>query len=223
MTTVPGSVDDGVAVVSVCPLAVGPDADGDGDALAAEPDDLRAVPLFQSLSDDNLCSLAGTVVKRRAAAGDVLCREGDHGEEMYVVLRGAVTLHKDVDGRETALGRLESGAYFGEMALIGDAPRSATIRASTDLEYLAIDRETLMAVIAVFPTVALQILRGYNERLADTTERLARLSAVRTAGGAAAAPAGTSNNRARANSRERKGRPSQTRAVPRHPSSPQDV
>jgi CRP-like cAMP-binding protein len=162
--------------VSVCPASrLGTEA--------AEPDDLRAVPLFQSLSDANLGSLAGTVVKRRAASGEILCREGAHGEEMYVVLKGAVTLHKDVDGRETALGQLESGAYFGEMALIGDAPRSATIRAATDLEYLAIDRETLMAVIAAFPTVALQILRGYNERLADTTERLARLSAVRTGTG----------------------------------------
>jgi CRP-like cAMP-binding protein len=133
--------------------------------------------LFQSLSDANLRSLAGTVVKRSAQAGDVLCREGEYGEEMYVVLSGTVTLHKAVDDRETELGRLESGAYFGEMALIGDAPRSATIRAASDLDYLAIDRDTLMGVISAFPTVALQILRGYNERLADTTERLARLSA----------------------------------------------
>ena len=137
------------------------------------PDDLRAVPLFQSLSDENLRSLAQTVVKRRATAGDVLCREGDLGDEMYVVLSGAVTLHKAVGERETELGRLESGAYLGEMALIGDQPRSATIRVATDLEYLAINRDTLMAVIAAYPTVALQILRGYNERLADTTERLA--------------------------------------------------
>jgi CRP-like cAMP-binding protein len=172
----------------VCPAAdSGGNSGGDADAHeAAEADDLRAVPLFQSLSDANLGSLAETVVKRRAVAGDILCREGDHGEEMYVVLNGAVTLHKAVDGRETALGRLESGAYFGEMALIGDAPRSATIRAATDLEYLAIDRETLMTVIAAFPTVALQILRGYNERLADTTERLARLSAGRTGASPAA-------------------------------------
>jgi CRP-like cAMP-binding protein len=128
------------------------------------------------------------VVKRRAALGDVLCREGEHGEEMYVVLRGAVTLHKAVDDCETELGRLESGAYFGEMALIGDAPRSATIRAAADVEYLAIDRDTLMTVIAAFPTVALQILRGYNERLADTTERLARLTAGRAPAGPALSP-----------------------------------
>lgn len=141
------------------------------------PDDLRGVPLFASLSPANLASLARTVVKRQAAPGEVLCREGQHGDEMYVVLSGAVTLHKSVDDLDTELGRLESGAYFGEMALIGEAPRSATIRAATDLEYLAIDRDTLMGVISAFPTVALQILRGYNARLADTTERLARLAA----------------------------------------------
>ncbi len=156
-----------------------PDRIGDapvGSAVAAL-DDLRDVPLFQSLSDGNLCSLAQTVRKLRATAGEILCREGDLGHEMYIVLSGVVTLYKAVDDRETELGRLERGAYFGEMALIGEAPRSATIRAATDLDYLAIDRETLMGVISKFPTVALQILRGYNERLADTTERLARLSA----------------------------------------------
>jgi CRP/FNR family cyclic AMP-dependent transcriptional regulator len=153
-----------------------PDVAVDDDPSAAVPDDLRAVPLFQSLSDDNLRSLAKTVMKRHAATGEVLCREGELGDEMYVVLSGTVTLHKSVADRETELGRLESGAHFGEMALIGETPRSATIRAATDLDYLAIDRDTLMKVIAEFPTVALQILRGYNQRLADTTERLARVS-----------------------------------------------
>jgi CRP-like cAMP-binding protein len=146
------------------------------DPGSALPDDLRAVPLFSSLSDENLTSLASSVHKRRAPNGEVLCREGERGEEMYVILSGAVTLHKQADGRPTQLGRLESGAHFGEMALIGDAPRSATILAATDIDYLVIDRETLMAVISAFPSVALQILRGYNERLAETTERLARLS-----------------------------------------------
>lgn len=160
-----------------------------GEPDVAAPGDLRAVPLFQSLSDDSVGSLAQSVVKRRAATGDVLCREGDLGDEMYVVLSGAVTLHKAVGDGETELGRLESGAYFGEMALIGETPRSATIRAATDLEYLAITRETLMEVIAAFPAVALQILRGYNERLADTTERLARLSARPARAGAGIRPA----------------------------------
>jgi CRP/FNR family transcriptional regulator, cyclic AMP receptor protein len=152
-------------------------ADTDTEPAVADPDDLRAVPLFQSLSDANLCSLAQTVAKRSAVAGQILCHEGERGHEMYIVLRGTVTLSKTVSDHETVLGQLESGAYFGEMALIGDAPRSATIRAATNLDYLAIDRDTLMTVIAQFPTVALQILRGYNDRLADTTERLARLSA----------------------------------------------
>jgi CRP-like cAMP-binding protein len=150
--------------------------DDEAETDSALPIDLRAVPLFSSLSDDNLTSLARSVRKRHAQLGDVLCREGERGDEMYVILSGAVTLHKQADGRPTELGRLESGAHFGEMALIGEAPRSATIVAVTDVDFLAIDRDTLMSVISAFPSVALQILRGYNERLADTTERLARLS-----------------------------------------------
>ena len=151
--------------------------DPDAAPCAASPDDLRAVPLFAELGDAQLAQLAETVRKRRAPAGRTLCREGERGVEMYVILRGIVTLHKLADGTDTELGRLESGAYFGEMALIGDAPRSATIRAATDVDYLAIDRDILMRAIAAVPTVALQILKGYNARLAETTERLAHLTA----------------------------------------------
>ena len=147
------------------------------DPCAATAQDLRAVPLFAELSEDHLARLACTVRKQHATAGQVLCREGERGDEMYVVISGAVTLHKAVDGGDTELGRLEEGAHFGEMALIGDAPRSATIRAAADVAYLAINRETLMRVIASFPAVALQILKGYNARLAETTARLARLAA----------------------------------------------
>jgi CRP/FNR family cyclic AMP-dependent transcriptional regulator len=138
--------------------------------------DLREVPLLASLTDANLAKLARAILKQRAPAGEVLCREGDRGEQMYVILSGAVTLHKSVDGREAELGRLENGAYFGEMALIGDAPRTATIVAATDIEYLAIDRETLMRVVGSYPSVALEILKGYNTRLAETTQRLVELS-----------------------------------------------
>ena len=144
---------------------------------ATSPEDLLAVPLFTSLSGENLAELARTIVKQRAAAGETLCREGEYGEQMYVILRGVVTVCQTCDGHETEIGRLESGAYFGEMALIGDAPRTATIAAATDIEYLAVDRKTLMRVIAAHPTVALQILKGYNSRLAETTQKLTRLTA----------------------------------------------
>src|SRR4051794_4211037 len=81
--------DDSAAAVA---LPYPPDAPAPGPAAtssdvapsAAAPDDLRAVPLFQSLSDANLGSLAETVAKRCAVVGDVLCQEGEHGEEMYV-------------------------------------------------------------------------------------------------------------------------------------------
>jgi CRP/FNR family cyclic AMP-dependent transcriptional regulator len=139
--------------------------------------DLRTVPLLASLTETNLAQLANAISKRRAPTGEVLCREGELGEQMYVILSGAVSVRKCSEGREIELGQLESGAHFGEMALIGDAPRTATILAATAIEYLAIDRDTLMRVIASFPSVALEILKGYNTRLAETTQRLAQVTA----------------------------------------------
>ena len=159
------------------PLVAPEQAPDDGSpSLLASSEDLRAVPLFAELSDDNLAELARTIAKQRAPTGRVLFREGERGDRMYVILNGTVTLHKIVDDHETELGQLESGAYFGEMALIGDALRTATVVAASEVEYLAIDRETLMRVVAAYPAVALQMLKGYNARLAETTERLARLS-----------------------------------------------
>jgi CRP-like cAMP-binding protein len=147
------------------------------DESRATADDLRQIPLFAELSEGNLFQLAQTVGKLRAETGTRLCAEGDQGDRMYVILDGTVTLSKRVNGADHQLGRLERGAHFGEMALIGEAPRTATIEAATDIEYLAIDRDTLMRVIGAYPSVALQILRGYNSRLSETTQRLARLTA----------------------------------------------
>src|SRR4051794_4269609 len=129
--TAAGPADDPAAAVATPPTEDEPRSpnapSAPDDRCCALPNDLRAVPLFASLSEANLASLARSVRKRQAAVGDVLCREGERGDEMYIILRGAVTLQKLVDNRDTPLGRLESGAHFGEMALIGEAPRSATI------------------------------------------------------------------------------------------------
>ncbi len=119
--------------------------------MLASDEDFRAIPLFAGLSHEGLAQLTRTVAKQWAPSGEVLFREGEHGDRMYVILSGVVTVRKVVEGHETELGRLEGGAYFGEMALIGDAPRTATVIAAEEVEFLAIDRETLLSVIASCP------------------------------------------------------------------------
>lgn len=150
-----------------------PNADPTGWSLRDPAEELARAPLFSDLSREHLTQLSRRVSHRLAPEGKALFEEGSYGEEMYVVLRGRVRIVKrDAAGREQVVARLEEGSHFGEMALVDPGPRSAGAVADTDLEYLALGRQDFMGVIESFPSVALQLLRTYNRRLAQTTEQL---------------------------------------------------
>ena len=93
--------------------------------------------------------------------GQVIFREGDRGELLYVITEGEVEVVKQVPGREeTPLRRLGTGECFGEIALVSDAPRSATVRALAATSVLAVDREAFQAMFSTLPP-----LRGVFEQL----------------------------------------------------------
>jgi MFS family permease len=117
--------------------------------LDAEPVDetrlelLRAIPLFSPLSPPVLEQLAAGLAPVNAAAGDEIIRQGDHGDRFYVVSSGEVDVL--VDGRPPR--REGEGSYFGEIALLRDVPRTATVRAATDVELFALDRDDFLPVV----------------------------------------------------------------------------
>ena len=93
--------------------------------------------------------------------GQVIFREGDRGDWLYVVTEGEVEVLKAVSGRGAApVRRLGSGDCFGEIALVSDTPRSATVRAVSATNVLAVDREAFQAMFASLPP-----LRGFLEQL----------------------------------------------------------
>jgi NADH dehydrogenase len=93
--------------------------------------------------------------------GQVVFREGDRGDWLYIVTEGEVEVLKDVPGRgETSLRRLGVGECFGEIALVSDTARSATVRAVSATNVLAVDREAFQAMFATMP-----LLRGFVEQL----------------------------------------------------------
>ncbi|MCC7105707.1 MAG: cyclic nucleotide-binding domain-containing protein [Chloroflexi bacterium] len=136
-------------------------------------DELSRTPLFSELSREHLLALSQRVTHRVAPAGKELFQEGSHGEEIFIILRGKVKIVKqDASGQQRTVATLEDGSHFGEMALVDPGPRSAGAVAATDLEYLALRRPDFLNVIESFPSVALQLLRTYNHRLAQTTAQL---------------------------------------------------
>ncbi len=70
--------------------------------------------------------------------GDIVFREGDTNKELYIIISGQVHVVKEIEDNEVILATLETGDFFGEMAMFGGEPRSATIRVKEDLEVLMI-------------------------------------------------------------------------------------
>jgi Cyclic nucleotide-binding domain len=104
---------------------------------------LRAVPMFAPLGAIALEGLAAELVPRRVAAGQDVIRQGEPGEELYVIAGGRADVV--VDGRPA---REEGpGDTFGEIALLRDAPRSATVRAATDLDLRVLRRDAFLAAV----------------------------------------------------------------------------
>jgi CRP-like cAMP-binding protein len=155
-------------------LRVGGAAAQVDDGLAAERRIaiLKHIPIFAHLTYNELVKVVGLTQLMRVKAGDDFITEGEKGEEFYVVLAGDVDVMK---GGHT-LTTLKAGAHLGEMAMIDNAPRSATIRAKSDVNLLVMRREEFFGVIRSEPVIATKLLWSFvqvlSTRLRETNEAL---------------------------------------------------
>lgn len=118
----------------------------DAAAPPPSPDELRilaSVPIFSPLPGASLEHLAGRLVPLRLEPGTIIVREGDPGDRFYIVAEGEV----EITSEGAPLTRLEAGGYFGEIALIRDVPRTATVVAKTPVVLYALDREDFLAAV----------------------------------------------------------------------------
>ena len=122
---------------------------------------LRGIPLFAPLTLTTLERLAEALVPRHVAAGAMVIREGEPGREFYLIERGEVEVR--TGGRPINTGGPGDG--FGEIALVEDVPRTATVVAVTDLELEVLDSADFLEAVAG-PSVAPAMRRLIDERLA---------------------------------------------------------
>jgi CRP-like cAMP-binding protein len=126
----------------------------EGERALLLPENLRAVPLFRTLEVDVLKDLAGRFESRQVSADTVIVREGDPGNEMYIICRGGVEVARaSAAGRRSVLSRLHDGEFFGEMALLRSEPRNATVRAVAPTLLLVLSRASVDALVARYPTL----------------------------------------------------------------------
>jgi CRP-like cAMP-binding protein/Fe-S-cluster-containing hydrogenase component 2/thioredoxin reductase len=98
------------------------------------------------VADGDLDELAESAVMRSFRAGDTIFREGDTADGLYIIRRGSVTVSKSIGGREVVLSYIPAGRYFGEMALLSDSKRNATIKAAVATETIVLTVDTFNQV-----------------------------------------------------------------------------
>ncbi|MCZ6800531.1 MAG: Crp/Fnr family transcriptional regulator [Nitrospirae bacterium] len=137
---------------------------------------VKNVPLFADLTDQELGLLAASGSRRKLPAKNVVFQEGEPGDFLLIILSGKVkVLLSGSDGKEYILTILGAGNFFGEMAVLDSAPRSATVMTVEPCEFLVLKTQDLSALLKKHPGIALKILKNLSQRLRKTNEQIRSL------------------------------------------------
>ena len=141
-------------------------------SLNEEVDLLRKIPLFAKIEPSKLKLLAFTSERLTFGPGQELFRQGDVGDKAYVIIDGEADVLVDSEGGELVVAKLGKNDIVGEIAILIDVPRTATVRALGDLETLAISKDQFFRMIDEFPEMAIEVMRELAQRLERTTHQL---------------------------------------------------
>jgi ATP-binding cassette, subfamily B, bacterial len=137
----------------------------DAQRIGVEASRLRAIPFFENLDEALLPTLAERFSKEHGDEGQTIFREGDPGDKMYFVDRGEVeVVITDPAGGERRVAVLRDGDYFGEIALLENVPRTATVRFRTPTSLLGLDRGRFLDLLEAVPDLRAAFERGVEAR-----------------------------------------------------------
>jgi CRP/FNR family transcriptional regulator, cyclic AMP receptor protein len=132
---------------------------------------LHSLFLFVNLTPAELAIVDGLLHERDYLADEVIFDEGEDGQAIYIVLEGKVSIRRDIEGKPLVLAEMETGAVFGDVALLNNAPRLAQARAAGPCRLAVFFREDFMSLLDTHARIAskisLQIARTLANRLRD--------------------------------------------------------
>ena len=132
---------------------------------------LRTVPVFQTLGADQMRSLLSGVAVQERAVGDDVVRQGELGEEMFVIRSGACDVVRQRDEQEETVERLQAGDFFGEIALLRGIPRTATVRVVEDAVVLRVPADVLDDMLLADYAIGVDLQQFAAARLKDLEGR----------------------------------------------------
>jgi CRP/FNR family cyclic AMP-dependent transcriptional regulator len=144
---------------------------------AVTVDALRSMPIFESLSVERLVPIARVAVFRKVPRGATVLRAGDRTDFVYFILSGTLkVLVSDEEGREVILSILNPGEFFGEMGVLDDNPRSATVATTSPCELVVISKADFKRCLAENFDVSLFIMRSLVKRLRTADRNIESLA-----------------------------------------------
>jgi CRP-like cAMP-binding protein len=133
---------------------------------------LRQVPLFSGVAPAKLKLLAFTSDRVTYAPGQILFRQGDVGDAAYVVLSGKAEVMVDSPTGQIKVAEVDPNSIVGEIAILCNVSRTATVRATTAVEALRIRKDHFLRLLGEYPEMTVEIMRVLADRLSHTTAEL---------------------------------------------------
>jgi len=146
-------------------------------SLNEEVELLRNIPMFANIEPSKLKLLAFTSERMAFKDGDILFRQGEQGDSAYVIIGGEADVIVDTPKGPLTVAKLKRNDIVGEIAILCDVPRTATVKASSKLEAMVIAKDLFFRLIMEFPQMAVEIMRELARRLDATNRKLTAKSA----------------------------------------------
>jgi CRP-like cAMP-binding protein len=141
-------------------------------SLKEEVELLQRIPFFTHIEPAKLKLLAFTSERVGFDPGQSIFKQGDMGDAAYIIIEGDAEVLVDTTGGQAVVATLGKNAFVGEIAILCDVPRTATVRAKGRVVALRISKELFMRLITEFPQMAIAIMRELAHRLEMTNQRL---------------------------------------------------
>ena len=139
--------------------------------LGVEPDELlRKVPFFRETTEDDFLILSKKMQRISVSGREVVIQQGDKGDRLYLIARGVVRISREKDGKSTELTSLFAGDFFGEMALLHDDIRTATVTSVTPCTFYVLDRKDVEEVMEQQPSIRIALQRADQRRRGEQAE-----------------------------------------------------
>jgi CRP-like cAMP-binding protein len=133
---------------------------------------IRKIDFFSGLDDKILNKISDACIVRQFTKGETIVRQGEMGLGLYIIARGRVKVDREQGGARTQVAELGPEQFFGDMALLDNKPRSATVTGIEDAECLLLTRDSFVKLMNKYPEIPIRMAKVLAERLREANEKI---------------------------------------------------